>query len=60
MNSGFEVLDRSEHAALEGALGDARGDYIYDLHMEDDPEVDNDLGFPGLYKAGFYWIVATF
>ena len=46
--------------AGDKVAGDAFGDHIYDLHMGDDPNVDNDLGFPGLYKAGFYWIVATF
>ena len=40
--------------------GDANGDATYDLLMQDDGNVDNDVGFPGLYKAGFYWSVATF
>ena len=47
-------------AADDKAPGDANGDAVYSLLMSDDPNVDNDVGFPGLYKAGFYWMVATF
>ena len=42
------------------APGDSLGDVVYSLLMSDEPNVDNDVGFPGLYKAGFYWMVATF
>jgi len=39
--------------------GDLRGDSIYDHRLSDDPNVNNDLGFPALYKAGFFWIFAS-
>lgn len=39
--------------------GDMTGDSIYDERLSDDPTFDNDLGFPALYKAGFFWIFAS-
>ncbi len=35
------------------------GDSIYDNILSDDPNVDNNVGFPALYKAGFYWSFAS-
>lgn len=40
--------------------GDMTGDAIYDNIMSDDPTVDNsNIGFPALYRAGFFWTFAT-
>ena len=39
--------------------GEMAGDSIYDHRIGDDPNVDNDLGFPALYTAGFFWIFAS-
>ena len=39
--------------------GDMTGDSVYDERLSDDPTFDNDLGFPALYKAGFFWIFAS-
>lgn len=47
-------------AVDDKAPGDANGDGVYSLLMSDDPAVNNDVGYPGLYKSGFYWMVATF
>ncbi len=41
------------------APGDMTGDSTYDERLSDDPAVNNDLGFPALYKAGFFWIFAS-
>ena len=40
--------------------GDNFGNLIYDIRLSDDPSVNNDAGFPSLYKAGFNWGVARF
>ena len=42
------------------APGDQFGNLTYDITMGDDPTVDNDAGFPALYKPGFNWGVARF
>ena len=42
------------------APGQHFGNLIYDITMGDDPTVDNDAGFPALYKPGFNWGVARF
>jgi len=39
--------------------GDMTGDAIMDERLSDDPKVNNDLGFPALYKAGFIWMFAS-
>ena len=39
--------------------GDMTGDSVYDERLSDDPTVDNDRGFPALYKAGFAWTFAS-
>ena len=39
--------------------GDMTGDSIFDERLSDDPNVNNDLGFPALYKAGFVWAFAS-
>lgn len=39
--------------------GDMTGDSTFDERLSDDPNVNNDLGFPALYKAGFVWIFAS-
>jgi predicted lipoprotein with Yx(FWY)xxD motif len=40
--------------------GDNFGNLIYDVRLSDDPNVNNEVGFPSLYKAGFNWGVARF
>ncbi len=40
--------------------GDNHGNFTYDNTMGDDPNKENDLGFPALYKPGFNWGVARF
>ncbi len=42
------------------APGDNHGNFTYDNTMGDDPNKENDLGFPALYKPGFNWGVARF
>jgi len=39
---------------------DVTGDMVYEMIFSDDPNVDNDAGFPALYKPGFNWQVALF
>ena len=46
--------------AGDKAPGDNNGDLTYDETMGDDPNVDNDAGFPALYKSGFNWGIAAF
>ena len=40
--------------------GDNHGNFTYDETLGDDPNKENDLGFPALYKPGFNWGVARF
>jgi predicted lipoprotein with Yx(FWY)xxD motif len=40
--------------------GDNFGNMIYEIHLSDDPNVDNEVGYPSLYKSGFKWGVARF
>ncbi len=39
--------------------GDMTGDATFDERLSDDPDTNNDLGFPALYKAGFVWVFAS-
>ena len=46
--------------AYDRKPGDNFGNLIYDIRLSDDPNVNNDVSFPALYKAGFNWGVARF
>ena len=50
-NSVAEKCILLNHGANPAKVGDS----IYDHRLGDDPNVDNDLGFPALYTAGFFW-----
>ena len=46
--------------AGDKVAGDNNGDLTYDITMGDDPNVENNAGFPALYKPGFNWGIAFF
>ena len=39
--------------------GDMTGENIYDISLSNDPNINNDRGFPGFYHSAFFWTLAT-